>query len=73
MVSPPILIPPRKDKLFKLYLSADEKAIGSALIQEYEGKEHVIYYVSRRLLDAEIKYSPTERLCFTLVFLMYQV
>ena len=42
---------------------ADERAIESALIQEFEGKEHVIYYVSRRLLDAESRYSPVERLC----------
>ena len=49
-MSPPVLVPPQKHKLFKLYLSADERAIGSALIQEFEGKEHVIYYVSRRLL-----------------------
>jgi hypothetical protein len=46
-----------------LYLSADEHAIGSALIQLFEGKEHVIYYVSRRLLDAETRYSTLEKLC----------
>ena len=28
----------QKHKPFKLYLSADERAIGSALIQEFEGK-----------------------------------
>jgi len=49
-------------------LSADERAIGSALIQEFEGKEQVIYYVSRGLLDAEIRYSSTERLCLCLYF-----
>jgi hypothetical protein len=46
----------------------DEHAVGSALIQEFEGKERVIYYVSRRLLDAEIKYSPVERLYLCLYF-----
>ena len=39
LVNPPVLVPPQKHKLFKLYLSADERAIGSALIQEFEGKE----------------------------------
>ena len=48
-----MLVPPQKHKPFKLYLSADERAIGSALIQEFEGKERVIYFISRRLLDAE--------------------
>ena len=58
----------RVKKYQQLYLSADERAIGSALIQEFEGKERVIYYVSRRLLDAETRYSPVERLCLCLHF-----
>jgi len=68
LVNPPVLVPPQKHKLFKLYLSADERAIGSALIQEFEGKERAIYFVSRRLLDAETRYSPVERLCLCLYF-----
>jgi hypothetical protein len=68
LVNPPVLVPTEKHKPFKLYLSADECAIGSALIQEFEGKECVIYYVSRRLLDAETMYSPVERLCLCLYF-----
>ena len=42
LTSPPVLIPPQKHKPFKLYLSADERAIGSAFIQEFEGKECVM-------------------------------
>jgi len=42
--------------------------IGSALIQEFEGKERVIYYLSRRLVDAETKYSAIEKLCLCLYF-----
>jgi len=53
LTSPHVLVPPQKHKPFKLYLSADERAIGSALIREFEGKERVTYFVSRRLLDAE--------------------
>ena len=40
----------------------------SGLIQEFEGKERVLYYVSRRLLDVETRYSPTEKLCLCLYF-----
>jgi hypothetical protein len=68
LVNPPVLVPPQKHKPFKLYLSADECAIGSALIQEFEGKERAIYFMSRRLLDAETRYSPIERLCLCLYF-----
>jgi len=42
--------------------------IGSALIQEFEGKERVIYYLSRRLVDAETGYSAIEKLCLCLHF-----
>ena len=38
LVNPPVLVPPQKHKSFKLYLSADEHAIGSDLIQEIGGK-----------------------------------
>ena len=42
LVNSPVLVLPQKHKSFKLYLSADEHAIRSALIQEFEGKERVI-------------------------------
>jgi len=42
--------------------------IGSALIQKFEGKERVIYYLSRRLIDAETRYSALEKLCLCLYF-----
>nr|QBA09453.1 ty3-gypsy sub-class retrotransposonable element polyprotein [Oryza sativa Japonica Group] len=53
--SPPVLIPPQKGIPFRLYLSAGDKSIGSVLIQELEGKERVVFYLSRRLLDAETR------------------
>ena len=50
LISPLVLVPPQKHKPFKLYLSADERAIGSALIQEFEGKERVIYFFQQKTL-----------------------
>jgi hypothetical protein len=41
MKAPPVLVPPQKSKPFKLYVSADSHTIGSALMQEFEGKERV--------------------------------
>ena len=46
----------------------DDTVIGSPLIQEFEGKERVIYYLSRRLVDAEARYSAIEKLCLCLYF-----
>jgi len=68
LTNPPVLIPPQQGKPFRLYLSTDGLVIGSALIQEFEGKERVIYYLSRRLIDAKTRYSAIERLCLCLYF-----
>jgi hypothetical protein len=37
-------------------------------MEEFEGKERVIFYLSRRLLDPETRYSPIEKLCLCLFF-----
>ena len=42
LVNPPVLVPPQHGKPFKLYLSTDDTVIGSALTQEFEGKERII-------------------------------
>jgi ribonuclease HI len=54
---PAVLVPPQLKKHFKLYVAADTQTIGSALMQEFEGKERVVAYLSRKLLDPETRYS----------------
>ena len=66
MKCPPMLVPPQQGKPFKLYVSADDQTIGLALMQEFEGKERVVFYLSRRLLGPETRYSPIEKLCLCL-------
>jgi hypothetical protein len=51
---------------FKLYLSAQEKVIGAALMQEDGKREFVIASVSQRMLDAETRYNFIEKLCLLL-------
>jgi hypothetical protein len=50
MKEPPILVPPPLNKPFKLYVAADAQTIISALIQEFEGKERVVAYLTRKFL-----------------------
>ncbi len=38
------------------------------MIQELEGKERDIFYLSCRLLDAETRYFPVKKLCLCLYF-----
>ena len=51
--TPPVLCAPKRGVPFKLYIAAEEKIIGAILTQEDEGKEYVIAYLGRRLLDPE--------------------
>jgi ribonuclease HI len=68
MKEPPVLVPPQLNKPFKLYVAADTQTIGSALIQEFKGKERVVAYLSRKLLDPETRYSATEKLCLCVYY-----
>jgi hypothetical protein len=68
MKEPPVLVLPQLKKPFKLYVAADTQTIGSALIQEFEGKERVVAYLSRKLLDPEIRYSAAEKLCLCVYY-----
>jgi hypothetical protein len=63
MKEPPVLVPPQLNKPFKLYVAADTQTVGSALIQEFEGKERIVVYLSRKLLDPETRYSAAGKLC----------
>jgi ribonuclease HI len=68
LTNPLVLVPPQHGKPFRLYLSTDDTVIGSALIQKFEGKERVICYLSRRLVDAETRYSTIKKLYLCLYF-----
>ncbi|BFG30749.1 hypothetical protein CerSpe_170230 [Prunus speciosa] len=69
LTKPPVLIPPRRGRPLKLYISAAENFIGSLLAQDNdEKKEQAVYYLSRILTATERKYSPVEKLCLALYF-----
>ena len=68
MSSPPVLKAPRRGVPFRLYVAAEDKIIVAVLTQETEDKEYVITYISRRLIDAETRYTLTEKLCLSLYY-----
>jgi hypothetical protein len=51
-----------------LYIAAEDKVIGAVLTQETKGKEHVVTYLSRRLVDTETRYTFIEKLCLCLFY-----
>ena len=52
---------------FNLYLAVVDTTIAMVLLQEDNGIEHPIYYLSRNLNDIERKYSYVEKLALTAV------
>jgi hypothetical protein len=66
--SAPVLKAPRAGVPFQLYITAEDKVIGAVLTQETEGKEHVVTYLSRRLVDAKTRYTFIEKLCLCLFY-----
>ena len=57
---------PRRGVPFRLYVVAEDKTVGAVLTQETERKEYIITYLSRRLIDAETRYTFIEKLCLSL-------
>jgi hypothetical protein len=52
--------------LFLLYIAGEDAVIGDVLMQIMDEKEHIITYLSRCLIDAEIRYSLIEKLYLSL-------
>ena len=52
--SPPVLKALKRGVSFRLYVAAEDKIIGAVLTQETEGKEYIITYLSRRLIERYI-------------------
>jgi hypothetical protein len=49
-------------------MAADTQTIGSALIKEFEGKERVVAYLSRKLLDPKTRYLAVEKFCLCVYY-----
>eukprot|EP00261_Vitis_vinifera_P037197 XP_019078440.1 PREDICTED: uncharacterized protein LOC109123359 [Vitis vinifera] len=69
LLSPPILVPPMPGRPLLLYLSVSDMALGCMLAQlDDSGKERAIYYLSKRMLEYEMRYVMIERMCLALVW-----
>jgi hypothetical protein len=68
LAKPLVLRAPEIGGAFKLHVAATNKVIGAILAQEDAGKEFAVAYMSRRMLDAETRYTHVERLCLALYY-----
>jgi hypothetical protein len=63
-----LLVPPQQDRSFYIYLLVGDTSIASVVVQVYDSKEKVVFYISRRMLDTETRYHEIEKLCLCLFF-----
>jgi hypothetical protein len=50
-----------------LYLAVSDSALSSALVQEAEGEEKPVYFVSKTLSGAELRYQKLEKLSLAII------
>ena len=63
-----MLSPPNYSHDFLIYVVASQEKIHMVLVQEDEKlHEHVIYYLSQNLIDAELRYTYVEKLALDTV------
>lgn len=55
-----------KDTLF-LYLGVSQLAISAVIVKDVENEYRPIYYISKALQGAEIRYSTLEKLGYTMI------
>nr|XP_027071991.1 uncharacterized protein LOC113696809 [Coffea arabica] len=74
LMNPPVLAAPIPGKSLILYISAQERSVGALLAQENdEGKENALYYLSQMMTSNELNYSPIEKLCLALIFVIQKL
>ena len=74
LLHPPILIPLELEKPLLLYLSIIEDVVGSMIAQKDDNKdERVMYYISKRLYDYQTRYTPIEKSCFALMWVVQKL
>lgn len=67
LMNPPVLMSPIEGKPLLLYILATKVSLGVLLVQQdHEGKERVIYYISRNLVRYEINYRSVEKSCLAI-------
>jgi len=65
--SPPVIQKPDAREPIIVYLAVSNKAVSSVLVQEINSEERPVYFVSRALHGAEVRYQMIEKVTMALV------
>ena len=66
LASPPLLSEHLTDKTLFLYLTVSNIAVSAILVRKDEGVQKLVYYVSKSLINAQMRYTRIENLIFIL-------
>ncbi|XP_017239882.1 uncharacterized protein LOC108212672 [Daucus carota subsp. sativus] len=64
---PPLLAKPDEGETLILYLAVSDYSISAVLVKEDAEGQSPVYYISKRLLDAETRYTSMEKLVYALI------
>ncbi|XP_074278078.1 uncharacterized protein LOC141601683 [Silene latifolia] len=67
LYSPPVLSPPVVGLPSSLYLTVTDTAMGAIFAQTVDKEERAIYYISKKFLNYEVKYTSFEKTCLAQV------
>ncbi|XP_072078073.1 uncharacterized protein [Arachis hypogaea] len=67
LAAPPVLEKPKAGESLYLYLAVTEEALAAVLVREEGKAQELVYFVSRALQGAELRYSKLEKLALTLL------
>ncbi|KAF8116575.1 hypothetical protein N665_0016s0006 [Sinapis alba] len=67
LTTPPVLAKPDVADTLYLYDAVSLSAVSSVLNKEARGEQHLIFYTSKRLTDAETRYPTFERMALAVV------
>nr|XP_025685154.1 uncharacterized protein LOC112785947 [Arachis hypogaea] len=67
LAAPPVLGKPKAGEPLYLYLAVTEEALAAVLVREEGKAQQLIYFVSRALQGAELRYSKLEKLALALL------
>ena len=64
---PPIISSPEADEVLFTYIAVVPHAVSLVLIRVDDGRQRLVYYVSKSFHDAEIRYLPLEKAILAVV------
>ena len=65
--SPPVLTRPKVGEILFLYIVMSDKAVGTVLIIERNGEQMMVYYTSKVLHGAKVRYQKIKKLAYTII------